>query len=98
MQLLLQGTTQENTKLINILKRKLKDKIIFSTNLSKNNEIQCIYIEINLQNQDNNYPVQKTDTNIASTKQFIQSSKSRNTKFDEAIFFEEIEKRISQNS
>lgn len=100
MQIRVWGTPQENTEIINLLKRELKDKIkmISSPYLSKNNKTQRIYIEIDLQNQNyRKHPTQENETNITLAKQFIQSAKSENTDFDENTFFEEIEKRINQN-
>lgn len=100
MQIRIWGTTQENTKIINLLKRELKGRIkmISSPYLSKNNKTQRIYIEIDLQNQNyRKHPKRENETNMASTKQSIPSLKSENMEFDENTFFEEIEKRINQN-
>lgn len=100
MQIRLWGTLQENTDMINLLQRELQDKIqiISSPYMSKNNETQRIYMEIDLQNQNyRKHPIQKNDINIPLTKPVMKSPNSENAKFDEDTFLAEIEKRINPN-
>lgn len=100
MQIRLWGIPQENTAMINLLQRELKDKIkiISSPYTSKINETQRIYMEIDLQNRNyRKHPIQKNGTNMASTRLLIKSPNSENATFNEDAFFAEIEKRINPN-
>ena len=89
MQIRLWGTTQENNEIINLLQQKLEDKIkiISSPYVSKNNNTQRIYIEIDLENR--NYRKHPTPTD---------NSKKEVSQFNEKDFFKEIEKRIDRDS
>ena len=89
MQIRLWGTTQENNEIINLLQQKLEDKIkiISSPYVSKNNNTQRIYIEIDLENR--NYRKHPTPTD---------NSKMEVSQFNEKDFFKEIEKRIDRDS
>ena len=88
MQLRLWGFPEENTYILKLLQRELKDKIkiISSAYQSKNNNTQRIYIEIDLENRNyRKHPTQSGD------------SKTEKTQFDESKFFDEIKNRIEQN-
>ena len=54
MQIRLWGTPEENKEMIRLLQQKLEDKIkiISSPYLSKNNNMQRIYVEIDLENRN----------------------------------------------
>ena len=88
MQVRLWGFPEENNEIINLLQQKLEDKIkiISSPYVSKNNNTQRIYIEIDLENRNyRKHPTQTSD------------SKTEKSQFDESKFFDEIKKRIEQN-
>ena len=89
MQVRIWGTPQENEAMINILRKGLNDKIkiISSPYVSKNNNTQRIYIEIDLENR--NYRKHPTPTD---------NSKMEVSQFNEKDFFKEIEKRIDRDS
>ena len=87
MQLRLWGFPEENTYILKLLQRELKEKIkiVSAPYVSKNNT-QRIYIEIDLENRNyRKHPTQSGD------------SKTEVTQFDESKFFDEIKKRIEQN-
>ena len=89
MQVRIWGTLQENQAMIDILQKELQDKIkiISSPYVSKNNNTQRIYIEIDLENR--NYRKHPTPTD---------NSKMEVSQFNEKDFFKEIEKRIDRDS
>jgi hypothetical protein len=84
MQIRIWGTPQENEVMLQILRKGLNDKIkvVSSHYLSKNNNTQRIYVEIDLENRDyRKYNKQVTD------------SKTEISHFDEHNFFNEITKK-----
>ena len=89
MQVRIWGIPQENQEMIDILQKELQDKIkiISSPYVSKNNNTQRIYIEIDLENR--NYRKHPTPTD---------NSKMEVSQFNEKDFFKEIEKRIDRDS
>ena len=88
MQVRIWGTLQENQAMIDLIKKELKEKvkIISSPYPSKNNPMQRVYLEIDLDNK--NYRKHPTQTN---------DSKAEKSQFDESKFFKEIKNRIEQN-
>ena len=103
MQLRVWGTPEENNEVLNLLHQELKDKIkiVSAPYPSSNNKTQRIYIEVDLQNR--NYRKVNTDymsscdtPKVCSNKK--ASSEGEKSIFSEEVFFEDLMKKITNNS